>query len=300
MAHNGTPSRRSLIGVLLQALRVSQWIKNAVVFAPLIFSGRLLERSSAVSAAFSFIVFCLASSGTYVLNDILDRRIDRFHPRKKTRPIASGALPVAWAWVLSLGLMGAALWGGWIYHPGLGGALLLYLGLNAAYSAFLKRVVILDVVILSLGFVIRIWGGSLVLGLAPSHWLQLTMWFLALFLGLAKRRQELVILHGQALRHRKVLSDYTPAFIDQLTSILTAVAILCYALYAVSPEVTHRVGPAGFIYTVPFVIYGIFRYLYVVHVREEALDPTEALLCDLPMALSLVAWILTVLFLLYR
>jgi hypothetical protein len=126
------------------------------------------------------------------------------------------------------------------------------------------------------------------------------MFFLALFLSLAKRRQELMSLHAEALHHRRVLSNYTAAFIDQLTAILTAVSLLCYALYAVSPEVTGRLGEAGFIYTIPFVIYGMFRYLYLMHVRHEALDPTEALLSDVPILLAVIAWGLSVLWILYR
>ena len=286
--------------LILRTLRVRQWVKNFVVFAPLVFSGRLLDPSSVASAMMSFVCFCLASSGVYLVNDILDRRIDRFHPLKKSRPVASGKLPLSWAMVLSLLLIGASGVLSLGFRADLGLAVGLYLAFNLAYSIALKRVVILDVLILSAGFVIRIWGGAVVLGVVPSHWLQLSMFFLALFLSLAKRRQELVILHAKALRHRNVLSDYSPAFIDQLTSILTAVAILCYALYAVSPDVTQRFGQAGFIYTVPLVIYTLFRYLYLVHIRKGALDPTEALLSDTPMMLSVLAWIMMIVCLLYR
>lgn len=285
---------------IVRSLRLPQWIKNGVVLAPLVFSGRFFDGPSVVDACLALASFCLVSSGVYLLNDILDRRIDRFHPVKKTRPVASGALPLSFAWLLSLALMGGGWWFGVWVHPKLGLAVLIYLGLNIAYSLFFKRLVILDVLVLSVGFVVRIWGGAVVLDLVPSHWLQLSMFFLALFLSLAKRRQELTILHRKALRHRRVLSDYSPAFIDQLTSILTAVAILCYALYAVSPEVTGRLGQAGFIYSVPFVIYGIFRYLYLVHIRKGALDPTEALLSDAPMLLSVIAWGLSILWILYR
>ena len=285
---------------IARSLRIRQWLKNSVVFAPLVFSGRGFDGPSVVDASLAAAGFCLASSGIYVLNDIVDRRLDRFHPVKRTRPVASGALPLPAAWMLALALMGGG-WGlsGWV-HPALGLTVLVYLLLNLAYSAWFKRLVILDVLVLSVGFVVRIWGGAVVLNLIPSHWLQLSMFFLALFLSLAKRRQELTILHANALRHRGVLSDYSPAFIDQLTSILTAVAILCYALYAVSPDVTRRVGSSGFIYTVPLVIYGVFRYLYLVHIRKGALDPTDALLSDGPMLVSVIAWGLSILWILYR
>jgi 4-hydroxybenzoate polyprenyltransferase len=246
---------------IIGSLRVRQWVKNVVVFAPLVFSARLLEPLAFLGTLIAFVCFCLASSSVYLFNDILDRRLDRFHPRKKHRPIASGALPIRAAWTLAMLLLGGSLIAAVRFHAGLAMWVLVYVLVNVAYSMALKRFVILDVILLSTGFVIRIWGGAAVLGMVPSHWLQLSMFFLALFLSLAKRRQELVILHARALRHRKVLSDYSPAFIDQLTSILTAVAILCYALYAVSPEVTGRLGQEGFIYTVPVVIYTIFRYL---------------------------------------
>ena len=285
---------------IVQSLRIRQWLKNVVVLAPLVFSGQLSDWPSVVRACLAMISLCLASSGGYLINDVLDRRIDRFHPIKKSRPVASGALPVWSAWLLALVLMSGSVWLATQVHPKLGAVVLGYMALSLAYSLFFKRVVILDALMLSIGFVVRIWAGAVVLDLVPSHWLQLSMFFLALFLNLAKRRQELMSLQALALRHRRVLSSYTPAFIDQLTAVLTAVSILCYALYAVSPEVTGRLGQAGFIYTVPFVIYGIFRYLYLMHVRQEALDPTEALLSDMPILLAVVAWGLSVLWILYH
>jgi 4-hydroxybenzoate polyprenyltransferase len=288
-----------MLRVIVGSLRVRQWVKNGLVFAPLVFSGRLLDPEALSLALLSAASFCLASSGAYLMNDLLDRRVDRFHPVKKRRPVASGALalPAAAAllWLLVLAGVGMAF----MVDDRLGMVILSYLLLNVAYSTTFKRIVILDVVTLSIGFVLRVWAGAVVLDLVPSHWLQLTVFFLALFLSLAKRRQELVVLHAKALRHRGVLSNYSAGFIDQLTAILTAVAILCYALYTVSPDVTARLGPFGFIATVPFVVYGVFRYLYLVHIKREALDPTEALLADSPMLVAALLWGLVVLGTLY-
>ena len=288
------------IGTFARSLRPYQWVKNGVVFAPVICSGRLFEPGALGQATLSFLCFCAASSGAYLLNDVLDRRVDRFHPLKRSRPIATGAFPSRWAVMSACLLMGGALLAAAAVHRHLAAAILLYLVLNVIYSTVVKRIVILDVVTLAVGFVIRIWGGAVVLEIAPSSWLQLSMFFLALFMGLAKRRQELVTLHAMARRHRSVLCDYRRPFIDQLTAILAAVTIVCYALYAVSPDVTHRVGTFGFLPTIPVVLYAIFRYLYLVYVRAGALDPTEALWSDGPMALAILAWIVAVLCILYR
>jgi 4-hydroxybenzoate polyprenyltransferase len=187
-----------------------------------------------------------------------------------------------------------------LYKISLGRVIVSYLLLNLAYSGLLKRIVILDVMSLSIGFVLRAWAGAVVIGVLPSHWLQLSLFFLALFLSLTKRRQEMIVLHEGALKHRGVLSNYNSPFIDQLSAILTTAALLCYALYAVSGEVTERLGQFGFVYTVPFVVYGIFRYLYLVHVKHGALDPTEALFSDLPLLLSVIAWVTSIILTLYR
>lgn len=289
-----------MIGAIVRSARPYQWVKNVVLFAPLIFAGQLLDPDAIRRTCLSLVVFCLASGGTYIVNDLADRRVDRFHPTKKRRPIAAGTLSVPVARVAAAVFLGAAILLAWELHPSLARIVGLFLLLNLAYSLWLKRWVIVDVMALSLGFVLRIWGGAVVIDVVPSHWLQLSIFFLALFISLTKRRQELVHLHAKALRHRKVLSNYSAAFIDQMTAILTAVVILCYALYTVSPEVTHRLGTAAFIYTVPFVVYAMFRYLYLVHIRKEALDPSEALLSDRPMLLSTLAWTACVILILYR
>ena len=189
---------------------------------------------------------------------------------------------------------------GFAFDRSLGSVIVAYLALNVVYSAVLKWVVILDVVSLAFGFVLRVWGGAVVLHLVPSHWLQLSVFFFALLISLAKRRQELQVLVETASKHRKALADYNHVLIDQLIAITTAVAILCYAMYTFSPEVMQRVGSLGLIYTVPFVVYGLFRYLYLIHIRQETLDPTDALLSDRPVFLSVVLWIAAIIYLLYR
>ena len=289
-----------MIKLVVQSCRIRQWVKNGVVLAPVVFAGRLTDRPALLHAGVAVACFCLASSGAYLINDLADRRTDRFHPSKRTRPIPSGRLPVPMAAWCAAVLSVTAWLAGATIDARLSSTILLYLLLNVSYSLLLKRVAILDVLTLSVGFVLRVWGGAVAIDLVPSHWLQLSVFFLALFLSLAKRRQELVILHGDALRHRGVLSDYSPALIDQLTSIAATTTVLCYALYVISPEVTSRLGPFGFLLTVPLVIYGVFRYLYLMHIRQEAIDPTEAFWLDRPLASSVLLWSLVVLAMLYR
>ena len=289
-----------MIRALVRSLRPRQWIKNIVVFAPLFFSGQALETVAFGKVMAVFVCFSLASGAVYLINDLCDWRVDQLHPRKKYRPIASGELPRSAAVMAATVLAtGSISWSFTVGKP-LGTVMLLFFTLNLLYSFLLKRIVIVDVLSLSFGYVLRVWAGAVVLDLAPSHWLQLSLWFLALFLSLAKRRQELATLHAKSLQHRQVLSSYTESFIDQMTSILAAIVILCYAVYSVSPDVVLRLGPFGFIATVPWVVYGIFRYLYLIHVRGETFDPTESFLSDGPLVFSALGWIACTFLLLYR
>ncbi len=289
----------TLLAALWQTARPRQWVKNLLVLAPLAFSGNLCDRRLLVASIQTMICFCLASSGIYCLNDLLDQRLDRFHPIKKHRPIASGRLPRPYALGLAFGLLVIAVGLGASIDDRVGLLLIGYVALMVVYSVVLKRVVIVDVLALSMGFVLRIWAGAIT-SIPLSSWMQLTVFFLALFVSLAKRRQELVTLHGKALSHRKVLAEYTPAYLDQLTSLTGAMALMAFALYSISPDVTRRVGPLGFLPAIPPALYGIFRYLFLMHVRQGALDPTEALLSDWPMQLSVALWISWIALSLYR
>lgn len=290
----------TLTRLLMASLRVRQWVKNLVMLAPLLFSGKGNDLSSVVSSILSVFLMCLASSSAYLFNDLVDHEVDGFHPSKKARPVASGRLPRSTA-INATGLLTIlAVGGSWWWRAAFGILVTAFVFLNATYSLVVKRWVILDVIALSLGYVIRVWGGAVVIDVVPSQWLVLSLFFLALFMSLTKRRQELLLLEHDAHRHRAVLSEYNPAFLDQLIAMVTSVTILCYALYTVSPDVTQRLGPWGLLVTVPMVIYGIFRYLHVVYVQHHALDPTEAVLSDRPLLFTVGLWTLSIVMMLYR
>lgn len=284
---------------LIKALRPHQWVKNVFVLAPLVFAEELDDPTLALEAGFAFLAFCFAASSIYLVNDLRDREDDRRHPLKQHRPIASGALSVGRARLAAVFLALVAL-GGSIY---LGSTfvviLLVYLGINLIYSAYLKRKVILDVMAVSSGYVLRVMAGAAAISVDVSKWLLLCTTFLALFLIFSKRRHELELLKGRASHHRSVLDNYTPAFLDQMINVVTASTVVSYALYCVDDDTIARFGSDDLIYTLPLVLFGIFRYLYLIYVRVEERNPTEALLTDLPFMVNVVLWGLVVLFILY-
>jgi 4-hydroxybenzoate polyprenyltransferase len=284
---------------LLRSLRPHQWAKNTFVLAPLVFAQRLTDGASLVASGRAFLAFCLAASAVYLVNDLRDREEDRRHPSKRLRPIASGALPVGAAF----GAIVALIAGTALAAHGLGGAfagfLAAYAGLNLAYSFGLKTIVILDVLCLGLGFVLRVLAGAAAIDVKVSSWLLLCTTFLSLFLGFSKRRHEIQLLAEGATAQRRVLSHYSAAFLDQMINVVTASAVVCYALYAVSPETVERFHTEHLVYTVPFVLFGIFRYLYLVYQRPEAKNPTEALLFDGPFLVNLLLWAAAVVWIVY-
>ena len=286
---------------VLRSLRPRQWTKNLFVFAGLVFSEqkKLLDPRSAELAIAAFGVFCVLSGVVYLLNDIRDREVDRVHPTKSRRPIASGALPVpvagACAVVFGAAGLGAAFWIG----PAFGIVGVLYVGLLGLYSLTLKHVVILDALSLSLGFVLRAIGGAVAIDVPFSHWLLLCTLLLALFLALSKRRAEITTLAAGAAGHRRILAEYSPYLLDQMIGVVTASTLLAYAFYTISAETVAKVGTDHLIYTVPFPLYGIFRYLYLVHQREAGGNPSELLLTDRPLLACVALWVVAVIVILY-
>ncbi len=247
----------------------------------------------------AFAAFCLLSSAVYIFNDIKDMDQDRVHPRKRSRPIASGELSAGIAGAVGLGLLFAGL--GLSFTLGVPFILVAasYLFLQAGYIYLLKRVVLLDVIIISLGFVIRAIAGAVAISVFISPWLILCTFLIALFLALAKRRHELILLNEAAASHRSNLADYTVPLLDQLISIVTAATIISYSIYTLSPGVTEKFGNRYMILTLPFVLYGIFRYLYLIYVREEGGSPTRVLLADLPLLVSAILWGMTAVGIIY-
>lgn len=283
---------------LIRLLRPQQWLKNLFVFVGLLFGHAWRDPQLLAQALAAFAAFCLLSSAVYVLNDLADRERDRQHPRKRLRPLASGAVPVSSAITLAVvclvaGGALAVLHAGsasWIY--------LVYVLMNLAYSGGLKHVVILDVFLIAAGFMLRILAGTLGIGIAPSHWLLLCGLMLTLFLGFAKRRAELNVLLDASAGHRRVLEHYTEPMLDQFIGIAAAGTVISYALYTVSAETVALHGTQALIATVPFVLYGVLRYLWRLHRHGGGGDPAQELLADPHLLAACLGWLALVLFLL--
>lgn len=277
--------------VLLRALRPKQWTKNLLLFAPLLFARAVFVPGAAASATLAVLCFCLLAGGVYVLNDWVDREQDRLHPEKCKRPIASGLIGAPAAFGLLAAAWGAAA--ALALQLGSHFALLAagYIALQLGYSFFLKRIVILDVILIALGFVLRVAAGAAAIQVPVSNWLYLCTLLLAIFLGLAKRRHEVVSLEGDAGAHRANLTEYSVPMLDQMISIVAASAILAYGLYTVSADTVSHIGSDGLKFTVPIVIYGIFRYLYLIHRKNLGGSPEKVLLSDAPLILTIVAYV---------
>jgi 4-hydroxybenzoate polyprenyltransferase len=283
----------------LELARPAQWIKNLFVLAPLVFSQRFFRTGELISAAVALAAFCLASSASYVLNDVLDRERDRGHPLKSRRPIASGRVAVAEALALAAALAVAALASSAALGPRFIGILAAFLGLQLLYSTSLKSVVVVDVATIALLFVLRAAGGVVAVGARMSPWLFLCTFLLAMFLGLGKRRHELALLEGYAANHRAVLGRYSVRLLDRLIAVIAMTTIVAYTVYTVTPSVEAKLGTDRLYYTVPFVVLGVFRYLFLVYGREEGGSPTDLLLADIPLQIGIAGWIVTVFVLLY-
>lgn len=292
------PGRPAVVSLLL-SLRPGQWTKNLLIFAGLLFGKKLFDARAVADAMLAFGVFCGLSGIVYLINDIADRETDRRHPLKARRPIASGALPVRTAIlaVIVIGLaslMAATLLGKWFAGVALG-----YVALQALYSGPLKHIVIIDVLTLSIGFVLRAVAGAVAVDVEISHWLLVCTVLLALFIALAKRRHEIVLLAGDAVSHRPILGEYSPYLLDQMISVVTASTLIAYIFYTVSPETQAKFGTAWLGLTIPFPLYGIFRYLYLVHRREGGGSPADLLLTDRPLLLCVALWALAVAAIIY-
>jgi len=284
---------------LLESMRPQQWIKNLLLLAPLLFAKSLGDRTRLLEALLAFLIFCALSSGVYLLNDVLDLEKDRKHPIKSKRPIASGRLKVSTAVVILVVLLSGALAAGFALSPSFGAVGLAYVLLNLGYSFWLKGMVILDVMIIAFGFVLRALAGALAIQVEISPWLILCTIMLSLFLAFCKRRRELELLENGATDHRPALREYSVTFLDQMISITTASTVVCYSFYTISPEVEQKLGTRHLFVTIPFVLYGIFRYLYLVHQRGEGGNPASSLLTDRPLLICVALWALVVAAILY-
>jgi len=295
-----TRAPRSAAVNLLVSLRPEQWTKNLFVFAALIFGQRLDSPRDVLLVSGAFAVFCALSGVVYLVNDVVDRHTDASHPVKARRPVASGALGPQTAVAAALAIGVPALAAAWWLRPSFGLVAAAYLALMALYSGPLKHVVIIDVLAIAIGFVLRVFAGAVVIAVPVSHWLLVCTILLALFLALSKRRHELVLLADAAKGHRRILQEYSPYLLDQMIGVVTASTLMAYMLYATSPETAERFGTSLLGLTIPFPLYGIFRYLYLVHHKEGGGSPSELLLTDRPLLLCVALWGVTVALIIYR
>ena len=289
----------SLAVGLLVSLRPSQWTKNLIVFAGLLFGQRLTDPASVGAALAAFAIFSLLSGVVYLVNDVADREADRRHPLKRLRPIASGAVPATTAVGAAVAIAAGALVAAFTLRPLFGVIALSYVGLLALYSGPLKHIVIIDVLTIAIGFVLRAVAGAVAIDVAVSVWLYMLTILLALFLALSKRRHELVLLAGGATGHRPILQEYSPYLLDQMISVVTASTLVAYAIYTVSPETTAKFHTDRLALTLPFPLYGIFRYLYLVHQKEGGGSPSDLLLADTPLLACVALWAAAVALIIY-
>ena len=285
---------------LFLSMRPKQWVKNVLLFAGLVFSKNVFQPALLLRSIAGFGIFCALSGAVYLINDLLDLKQDRVHPLKSKRPLASGKLSPSTAIAAASALMIAGLAVGFVLDAGFGGIALLYTAMNIGYTLFLKHVVILDIVVIAIGFVMRAVAGAELIHVYISSWLLVCTLFFALFLSLGKRRHELVLLGEGARSHRPILSEYSPYLLDQMISVVTASTIMAYTLYTTSAETVEKFGTRNLILTTPFVLYGIFRYLYLIHQKKLGGRPEQILLEDRALLIDVFAYLVATGIILYR
>lgn len=289
---------------VLVSMRPRQWTKNLVLFAGIVFSRHLFESALLLRSFYAFAIFCVISGSAYILNDIFDRRRDAEHPGKRSRPISSGRLAPRDALPVAVVLLAAALLSASFLGREFFAVAAIFVALNLAYSMLLRQVVILDVIAISFNFLMRAWGGIAVLhpllpGLAISPWLLICTLFLSLFLAFCKRRNEIEQLRDAGV-HRNALRDYSVHLLDQLVGLTATTALVSYSIYTVWPSTVEKFGTSNLVYTIPFVVFGIMRYLYVVYSRNEGGDPSGILLTERWIIIDVFLWFLAVIFILWR
>jgi 4-hydroxybenzoate polyprenyltransferase len=283
---------------ILESLRPKQWIKNLFVFAALAFSRNLTNSAFVITTLKTFIIFCLVSSACYIINDILDIRSDRVHPVKSKRPIAAGRLAILPALLIAFLLLAISLIGAIKLSVPLFNIVLFYALLQLLYSFVLKKMMIVDALAIATGFVLRMIAGGVAIDIAISKWLYICTISLSLFLAFCKRQAEITI-SGNPEAHRNVLEGYSLYLLNQMISILTAFTLVAYTLYTLSEETVSKVGSQNLALTIPFVLYGIFRYLYLVHKKQQGGEPENIILTDKPLLLDILLWGATILIIFY-
>ncbi len=289
---------REMLKAIIRAMRPRQWAKNVFIFAALVFDEQLTQKEPLLRTIAGFVLLCLISSAVYLLNDIADVESDRQHPTKRNRPIAAGQLSIPLALVLAIAMAAFALAAGFALEPSFGWIITLYFVINLLYSLWLKHKPIIDVMIIAAGFVLRVAAGVVLIEVTRfSPWLYVCTTLLALIIGFGKRRAEIILLADGANAHRKVLDGYTIGFLDQLIVVVSATTIMAYSLYTFSA--LNLPSNHLMMLTIPFVIYGVFRYLYLIHVEDAGGAPEELILSDRPLLATLIFWGLLAVAILY-
>jgi 4-hydroxybenzoate polyprenyltransferase len=277
----------------LVSLRPKQWVKNVFIFAPMIFALHMFQPAYLGRSLLAFLLFSLVAGAMYVFNDVLDRENDGLHPVKRERPVASGRLRVRVALPAAVALLALAMALIALFNRDFFLIAAFYVALNLLYSLFLKSVVIIDIMVIALGFVLRVMIGGAVNRIVLFPWILIATFILAVFLALIKRRQELLKVQGLQAEPgtRKTLRSYTVPLLDQMISIATATTLISYIMYVMSPDVQQKFHTTRLFYTVPFVIFGIFRYLFLAYSKGEGESPSDIIYTDLPFTLNLVLWV---------
>lgn len=280
------------LSYILVSLRPKHWIKNLFIFAAPFFSLKLFNPDSISRLLWGFLCWCAMTSAMYLFNDIADRQNDYLHPLKKKRPLASGSLSLSAAYVSWVTLALFAVVISVRFNSGFSGILFLYFLVNILYSLVLKNIFIVDVMCVSLGFILRVVSGAILINVGLSEWIIMCTLLLSLLLGFGKRQEEITLLEDMAVNHRKSLKEYDASFLGHIPYVLVSSTIVCYMLYTVSSEAVRKFSTKNLIYTSPFVIYGLFRYVYIAYEKKKGADPTAVLFQDVPTVINIVLWII--------
>ncbi len=290
------------ISTILEEMRPKQWVKNLLVFTPLIFARKVGEGALVFDAFIAFLSFCFAASSVYMINDVLDMENDKLHPRKKERPVASGRLPSTVAVKTAILLTAGSILVVFV-SPGLGLRFVsfpvIYIVLNISYSVYLKHVVIVDAIVVALGFLLRVIAGGEAIRVPCSSWLIICTLFVSLLISFLKRRTEMLMLEEGKESHRKVLEEYDPDYLNIIPGPLAALTVMAYSLYTVDPQTVEKFGSRDLLLTIPFVIFGVFRYLYLTWSGGSGSDPTSVLLKDKPIIINTIIWFILCLVVIY-
>lgn len=288
-----------MITNVLKAMRPRQWGKNIFIFVALVFSKNVFNVEMFLTALSAFFIFCFLSGGIYIFNDIIDKEKDRLHPLKSKRPIASGELSENNAYIFMFFLIIISILASFFININFAYISILYILIQVFYSISLKNVVILDIFCVSSGFFLRVIAGALAIIVPVSSWLLICTFFVSVFITLAKRRHEILILEETAGEHRKVLRDYNTLLLDQMISVVTSSTVVSYAVYTLSEETIAKMHTTNLKYTIPFLLFGIYRYLYIVYLKKEGGSPESIFFKDLPFQINMILYVVSVILILY-